>query len=134
MSELDLLGAFIGFMALYGYTDREFAAELTVDVATLTALNASNLSGEKGGADIIVFVIPMIFHTRLSSDPCEVIGQISGTAISEHTSAPSPRVLIVASKTNPYDAARKSSWKVASQRRADNREEECSFVFSAYLP
>lgn len=126
-------GFFIVFSGMYGSEEHEYASELTIDVPNLTALNSSNISAEKQELIGFVTVYPLLVHTRLSSDPCELTGEISAASITNHAHSPSPRVLIIASKTSPYDAVRRSM-AVSGKRRKTEQvatpREECDLVFS----
>jgi hypothetical protein len=99
--EMFVYEAFAG--GLYHDIDRETAATVVIDLPNRTVLNGSKAVFEDDdGVGHFSFVIPLVFVDIASSDPCKMVGQASGAAISSATLKPSPRVVVVAAGNDPY--------------------------------
>lgn len=90
-----------------GYTDedREVAAAAVIDPSAGTVLNAVQFVYER---EMVVshaaIIVPVVWGTYASSDPCTMIGEASADVIAQAADNRAPRVLVVAAKDNPYVA------------------------------
>ena len=121
--ELDAEGKFhtLLFMSLYGDASRQMAAGVTVDVPNQTTLNAARAMASEDGTYGHVFMYPIVVTKSAASEPCEVIGEVSAAAISEHSGARRPRVLVLAAGADPYAAAQAAGRAEAQDKQAQDK-------------
>ncbi len=91
---------------LYVDKDRETAALVVIDLQNQKIIYASKVTFEDVDAiGHFLIVIPFGLATIATSDPCNMVGEAAGAAITNTVPKPAPRVVVVAAGNNPYDAA-----------------------------
>jgi len=114
--------------------DRETAAVVVIDLQNQKIIHASKITFED--VDFIAhffFVIPFGLATIATSDPCNMVGEAAGAAITNTVPKPAPRVVVVAAGNNPYDSAQTVIREEEREREEARLERECFLPFSEAL-
>ncbi len=85
---------------------REVAAVAVVEIETERLIHVTRaVYSDSDAFGHIFFVVPMGRFTVPSSRPCESTGEQAGTAIRASVTEPDPRIVVVATESDPFTAA-----------------------------